>query len=89
MVVSDGMRVVEGVWLDVFFIDFLNRLARALNRSGVMLLKPRTPSRLDKVDSVVFEDVALVYSKQLKKNTRDLNEPLNISDRKVWYVNND
>ena len=31
MVVSDGMRAVEGVWLDVFFIDFLNRLARARN----------------------------------------------------------
>jgi hypothetical protein len=26
VVVSDGMMAVEGVWLDVFFIDFLNRL---------------------------------------------------------------
>ena len=28
VVVSDGMRAVEVVWLDVFVMDFLNRLAR-------------------------------------------------------------
>ena len=27
-----GLRAVDGVWVDVFFIDFLNRLARNIAR---------------------------------------------------------